>query len=99
MVVKRSLHWTVEESPESLVLRVHGDIDPQTAPEFARAIRETLARGKSTLIDLTGVTYFDGEGIGILREQATLAKATLKLPGQVRRMLENLHIDYLFRFQ
>lgn len=99
MAVKRSLHWAVEESPASLILHIRGDVDPQTVPEFAHAIRETLARGKTTLIDLTGVTYFDGEGIGILREQATLAKATLRLPGQVRRMLESLHIDYLFRLQ
>lgn len=99
VVTRRILYCALEELPDSLVLRVRGDVDLETAPEFARAVGEALARGKSTLIDLSAVTYFDGQGIRVLREYANLTRATLKLPAQVRRSLETLGIDYLFRFQ
>jgi anti-anti-sigma factor len=85
--------------PNSLVLRVRGEVDERTAPEFARAIREAVARGKTTLIDLSAVTYFDGQGITILREHANLTKATLKPSAQLRRTLQTMGIEYLFKFQ
>jgi anti-anti-sigma factor len=99
VATKRPLQWALEDSTDDLVLRVRGDVDLETAPEFARAVREALARGKSTLIDLSAVTYFDGQGIHVLREYANRTRATLKLPMPVKRSLETLGIDYLFRFR
>lgn len=99
MVTNRTLFWTVDELPDSLVLRVRGQVDQETASEFARAVRETVARGKPTLIDLSAVTHLDGQGISILREHANLTKATLKTSAQLRRTLQTLGIDYLFKFQ
>jgi anti-anti-sigma factor len=99
MVTNRTLFWAVDESPDSLVLRVRGEVDPQTAPEFARIVRETVARGKATVIDLSAVTHFDSHGIGILREHANLTKATLRPSAQLRRTLQTMGIDYLFKFQ
>jgi anti-anti-sigma factor len=99
VVTNRTLFWAVDELPDSLVLRVRGEVDERSAPEFARAIRETVARGKATLIDLSAVTHFDGQGISILREHANLTKATLKPSAQLRRALQTLGIEYLFKFQ
>lgn len=99
MVTKRILHWSLEELPDSLTLRVRGHVDSETAAEFDRAVREALARGKSTLIDLSAVHYFDGQGIQVLRERANRTRAILKLPLPVRRNLESLGIAYLFRFE
>ena len=99
MVTKRILHWSLEESPDSLTLKVRGHVDSETAGEFDRAVSEALARGKATLIDLSAVQYFDGQGIQVLRERANRTRASLKLPSQVRRNLESLGIDYLFRFE
>lgn len=99
MVTNRTLFWAVDELPDSLVLRVRGQIDQETAAEFARAVRETVGRGKATSIDLSAVTYLDGQGIGVLREHANLTKATLKPSAQLRRALQTLGIEYLFKFQ
>jgi hypothetical protein len=43
--------------------------------------------------------YFDRQGIQVLREQASRTRAILKLPLSVRRNLESLGIDYLFRLE
>jgi anti-anti-sigma factor len=99
VVTRRTLYWALDESPDSLVLRVRGEVDRETVSEFARAVREAVARGKTTVIDLSAVTYFDRQGISILREHANLTRATLKPSAQLRRTLETLGIAYLFKFQ
>jgi anti-anti-sigma factor len=99
MVTNRPLFWAVDELPDSLVLRVRGEVDEQAAPEFARVVRETMARGKTTVIDLSGVTHLHDDGISALREHANLTKATLKPSAQLRRALQMRGIEYLFNLR
>ncbi len=99
MAVRRELQWVLNDAPGSPVLRVRGEVDAGTAPELGRAVREALARGKSTVIDLSAVAHIDEHGISVLREHANLTKASIKPSAQLRRSLEAMGIAYLFRLQ
>lgn len=99
MAVRRELQWVLDDSAGSTVLRVRGEIDAGTSPEFGRAVREALARGKATVIDLSAVVHIDEHGINVLREHANLTRASIRPSAQLRRSLETMGIAYLFRFR
>ena len=49
------------------VVKVTGEIDVYTAPEFKSAVTEAIETGAvSLIIDLTNVSYMDSSGFGIL---------------------------------
>ncbi|MCU0301054.1 MAG: STAS domain-containing protein [Candidatus Nanopelagicales bacterium] len=49
------------------VLAASGEVDVYTAPDLDRALGETLAEGRAHLvIDLSGVSFLDSTGLGVL---------------------------------
>jgi anti-sigma B factor antagonist len=82
------------DEPDTRRLVVSGEIDLAVAGTFASAVKDllgTAARG--AVIDLTGVTFFNSTGIGVLCDAAELAKRTgvpliVEPSDHVRRTLE-----------
>jgi anti-sigma B factor antagonist len=85
------------------VLRVVGEIDVYTAPEFKSALNKTILTGASHLvIDLTDVSYMDSSGFGALlsaTKQVRPKGGTVNLVGcseAVHRMLKITSLDTVF---
>ena len=82
------------DGPESCTLLVSGEIDLGVAGTFATALRDLLDDGAAPReIDLTGVTFFDSTGVGVLCDAAEVARrqgvALVVRPSEnVRRTLE-----------
>lgn len=58
---------TVEHLPDTIVLKVAGEIDMMTAPAMEDAVRRSLAeRPANLVIDLTGARFFSSAGIAVL---------------------------------
>ncbi len=57
----------VEHLPDTIVLKVGGEIDMATAPAFENAVRQALAERPATLIiDLSRARFFSSAGIAVL---------------------------------
>lgn len=57
----------VQHLPDTVVLKVGGEIDMMTAPAFEHAVREALAEQPARLIiDLSGAQFFSSAGIAVL---------------------------------
>lgn len=85
------------------VLRVVGEIDVYTAPEFKSALNKTILTGASHLvIDLTDVSYMDSSGFGALlsaTKQVRPKGGTVNLVGcseAIERMLKITSLDTVF---
>lgn len=88
------------------MLRVHGEIDLYTAPEFERALDEGVKRaGDILIVDLTQTSYLDSAGLSALlaaykaldrREAMLYVIADPYRPG-IRRVLEITRIDTLIQ--
>jgi anti-anti-sigma factor len=51
----------------SVVIRLQGELDMATAPQFARLLNAALDIGASTLVlDLAGLSFLDSSGIHVL---------------------------------
>lgn len=63
---KLHVEWAVHGP--NLVVRVKGDLDLMTAEPFRRTLDETLARTRvrNLYINLSGVTFLDSSGLGVL---------------------------------
>jgi anti-sigma B factor antagonist len=61
------LQVQTRQEGEVAVLAASGEVDVYTAPDLDRAITETLGDGRSRLvIDLSGVSFLDSTGLGVL---------------------------------
>jgi anti-sigma B factor antagonist len=73
---------------------VAGEIDLGVAGEFASALKDLLAAADSpTVLDLTGVSFFNSTGIGVLCDAAAEARQrgiqlVVEPSAHVRRTLE-----------
>ena len=82
------------DEPDGPCLRVAGEVDLAVAGEFASAVNDLLdASDHAAVVDLTGVTFFNSTGIGVLVDAATGAKRrgialTVRPSDYVRRTLE-----------
>lgn len=88
------------------VVRVRGEIDLYTVPEFEHALNTGIERGGSALIaDLSNVSYLDSAGLSaLLAAHKALSKRNSALclvvsPGRstVRRVMEITRIDNLVK--
>lgn len=84
------------------IVRVHGEIDLYSVPEFEDVLKCGMEMGTSVLIvDLTDISYIDSAGLGsLLMAFKTLGKRDAKLhivatPGRpgVRKILEITRLD------
>lgn len=87
------LHVVRSESADGVALSVHGELDRETTPRLATALRKALAEGGGRIeIDLAGVTFMDSQGLRILLEAKRRAGddtdiVVVRPSGQVERLL------------
>jgi anti-anti-sigma factor len=90
-----SLEVRTEEADGSLILRLSGDLDLSSTPEFERAVAWGLDTSpKRLVLDLTGLTFIDSCGLrAILTAQRAGERAQCALsvvPGEQARRLFDL---------
>ncbi|HUV06027.1 MAG TPA: STAS domain-containing protein [Armatimonadota bacterium] len=85
------------------VVKVAGEIDVYTAPEFKSAINEAISSGAADqVIDLADVSYMDSSGFGILLGAAKRVRpkgGSISLVGcseTIQRMLRITGLDTIF---
>jgi anti-sigma B factor antagonist len=91
---------TVVSSPPSAAVVLDGEIDISTCPAIRRFLMAAISGGDVHLaVDMSGVTFIDAIGIGVLVAAANRARQaggglSLLAPSrQVRRLLDVLHLD------
>jgi len=89
--VQATFRRTDESTPR---LVVEGEIDLGVSGEFAAALKDLLAAATAPVVlDLTGVTFFNSTGIGVLCDAAAEARRrdialVVEPSAHVRRTLE-----------
>ena len=89
----------VSDAPSATVV-LDGEIDIATSPPIRRFLMAAISGGNVHLaVDMSGVTFIDAGGIGVLVATANRARqaggsVSLLAPSrQVRRLLDVLHLD------
>jgi anti-sigma B factor antagonist len=95
MAAPGNLYVTAQAHGDTEVLAVTGQVDIATLDEFARALRDAIARRPETVVvDLADVEFFGSGGLRTLLEADGRARAAgcrlVVVPGTgvVRRMLD-----------
>ena len=85
------------------VVRVSGDVDLQSSPQFRELLLDALAGSRGTLrIDLSQVHYMDSSGVGTMVyvkrevERAGRRVVLIGLQPRVRSVFEITHLDQFF---
>jgi anti-sigma B factor antagonist len=91
---------TVVSVPRSAAVVLDGEIDISTCPAIRRFLMAAISSGDVRLaVDMSGVTFIDASGIGVLVAAANRARQaggglSLLAPSpQVRRLLDVFHLD------
>jgi anti-anti-sigma factor len=91
---------TVVPNPPSAAAVLDGEMDISTCPAIRRFLMAAISGGDVQLaVDMSGVTFIDAAGIGVLVAAANRAREaggglSLLAPSpQVRRLLDVLHLD------
>ena len=91
---------TVVSNPPSATVVLDGEIDIATCPAIRRFLMAAISGGNVHLaVDMSGVTFIDASGIGVLVAAANRARQaggdlSLLAPSpQVRRLLDVFHLD------
>ena len=91
---------TAVSDPPTATVVLDGEIDIATAPAIRRFLLAAISGGDVHLaVDMSGVTFIDAAGIGVLVAAANRARRaggglSLLAPSrQVRRVLDVLHLD------
>lgn len=88
------LQVTETMSPSGSVLSVRGELDRETTPRLAAALRQAVAGPADRIeIDLSGVTFIDSQGLRILLEAKRRARegtavVVVHPSSQVERLLQ-----------
>lgn len=97
------LSITRTEQGDRTVMRIHGDIDVYTAALVREKLDDQLYEGHSDLVvDLTGVTFLDSTGLGVLvgrLKRARTLGGSLRLVGpteRVRKVFAITGLDKVF---
>jgi anti-sigma B factor antagonist len=90
-----------ELDEETCLVAVEGDLDLASAPQLKRTLHELLERGYAQyVIDLSGLTYMDSTGLGVLvgvrRRVEGKAGLALCVPQKQRKLLELTGLDACF---
>jgi anti-sigma B factor antagonist len=93
---------TVVSDPPSATVAFDGEIDISNCPAIRRFLMAAIDGGNVQLaVDMSGVTFIDAAGIGVLVAAANRARAaggglSLLAPSpRVQRLLDILHLDPL----
>ena len=94
-----SLRMTASGSGDLTVLEVQGEVDLHSAGQLQDRLVQVIAAGRqSIVVDLTGLSFLDSTGLGVLvaaRTQARQAGAELRLVCASDRMLKLFRITGL----
>jgi anti-anti-sigma factor len=88
------------ESDSGTVLRVHGELDINTADQLRRVVAPQLAAGGRLVLDLSQVTFCDSTGLAVLvgfHKRLAAAGGELELRSPVQRVRHLLMITGLNR--
>ena len=95
---------TVVSDPPSAAVVLDGEIDISTCPAIRRFLLAAISGGHAHLaVDMSGVTFIDASGIGVLVAAASRARQaggglSLLAPSpQVRRLLDVFQLDAICR--
>ncbi len=85
------------------VLRARGEIDVASAPEFHASLYDLIGQHADTIVvDLSGVSFIDSTGLGVLvgaetqaREEGKALRLVVTQP-QILRLLELTGLDEVF---
>jgi anti-sigma B factor antagonist len=58
--------WTVADQDDCTVVAVTGEVSLDTAPDLLAAFRSVCGARRRIVVDLTGVTFIDSVGLGVL---------------------------------
>lgn len=95
----------VEEEPRqgTVVLAVFGDVDLHVADELGDRLVAMIERGATAVVvDLSGVTFVDSQGLGALlrgtrKASASQGRLRLVVPrAEIRRIFEITSLDEVF---
>lgn len=92
------LYCWLETRSDATVVHVEGEVDIATAPRFADAVATAFLWSPRVIVDLAGVTYIDGAGLGVLKRAGEANPARLAVAGprpHVRRLLDILELTAL----
>jgi anti-anti-sigma factor len=82
-VERPELQISVDIAPAEAVVRLVGEIDMLTAPRLAATVNDLLGEPPPRVVlDMTGVTFCDSQGLGtlvVLSRKATTAQSVLVL--------------------
>jgi anti-anti-sigma factor len=84
------------------LVRVHGDLDLETAPDLRAALGWAVERHHGVVVDLAGVPRLDSAGLGVLIRAHGWAKhhdgvLCLVAPSRfVLTVLHTMHVDGVF---
>lgn len=103
-VLEPNFGVTVASEDGRAVVRVCGEVDLATAPQLKRALDQALAvsrrdaRGHPVVVEVSGVTFLDACGLGVLAGAAMRARrrgSALILRDASRRIMQVLEITRL----
>jgi anti-sigma B factor antagonist len=94
-----NLSLTVSSTGARNVLEVRGEVDLHSAPQLQDRLLQLIGPGQpSVVVDLTGLSFLDSTGLGVLvaaRNEAERAGTALKLVCSSDRMLKLFRITGL----
>jgi anti-sigma B factor antagonist len=94
-----NLSMTVSSTGAQSVLDVRGEVDLHSASQLQDRLLQLIATGRrSVVVDLTGLSFLDSTGLGVLvaaRNEAERAGAALRLVCTSERMLKLFRITGL----
>ena len=74
---------SVRRTPSEVVVGLTGEIDLSTAPRLSATVTELLSEAPARVVlDMTGVTFCDSQGLGtlvVLSRKASMAQSCLVL--------------------
>jgi anti-sigma B factor antagonist len=91
--------YGTEETPEAVILRPRGEMDFASVSVFRDALTAAIVRGRSIVMDMSGIESIDGNGFHALIDHANACKQRgdlliLVAPrGGVQKIFEMTHLD------
>lgn len=81
------LRITKSQPKGVLCLRLEGKLIGPWVDVLQRVCQREMQQASALLLDLSGVSFVDGDGIGLLRQLAQAGYSFVACPGYVREML------------
>lgn len=90
---------SAQETPEAVILRPSGEVDLATVSAFRDALTAAAARGRSIVVDMSGIKYVDSSGIHALIDYTNACKQRsnhliiVALRGTVQKVIEITNLE------